>query len=345
MTINQQDVPDSLLESVEKHSLVPLWEIYKNLVKTEPTPSCEATIWHYTDVRPLLARAGEEISTEEAERRVLLFKNPSLAQPFTTNTLACGLQLLKEGEIESKHRHTQAALRLVVEGSGGYTTTDGERVWMNPGDLITTPSWTWHDHAKESAGSLVWLDGIDVPLINFLQVNFSEFGSENEPQQILTKPDGDSHYRYGSGLMPIDHQRSGPHSPIYSYPYERTREVLENLKRNSDWDDWHGIKMKFSNPRDGGHLMPTIAAFMQLLPAGFKTKKYRSTDATIVSVVEGSGVLEINGEEIPWRKSDVFVIPNWTWHSLKSDSEAVLFSFSDRAMQERLCLWRDQKSA
>jgi len=103
--------------------------------------------------------------------------------------------------------------------------------------------------------------------------------------------------------------------------------------------------MKFSNPRDGGHLMPTIAAFMQLLPAGFKTKKYRSTDATIVSVVEGSGVLEINGEEIPWRKSDVFVIPNWTWHSLKSDSESVLFSFSDRAMQERLCLWRDQKSA
>ena len=35
--------------------------------------------------------------------------------------------------------------------------------------------------------------------------------------------------------------------------------------------------------------MPTIAAFLQLLPKGFAGAGYRSTDSTIVSVVEGHG--------------------------------------------------------
>lgn len=332
----------ALADEAKAKSLVPLWAVYKNIMSTEPAPACAAAHWSYEEVRPLLMRAAREISTEEAERRVLLLRNPGLDKPFATHTLGCGLQVLLEGEVEGAHRHTPAALRLVIEGDGAYTTTDGERMWMKPGDVITTPSWTWHDHGKINEGEMIWLDGIDVPLVNFLHLNFTEYGEEGQ-QQALTVCDGDSHWRYGSGLMPLSGGRNRPYSPIYHYPYARSREVLGQLSRDGGWDACHGLKLRLTNPRTGGNFMPTIAGFMQLLPAGFSSAPVRSTDAQIFSVVEGSGRVHVADRSFAFNAHDVFVVPNWTDMRLDIGSETVLFSYSDRAMQENLSLWRERR--
>ena len=80
-------------------------------------------------------------------RRVLILENPALrGQSAVTQSLYAGLQLILPGEVAPSHRHTQSALRFIVEGSGAYTAVDGERTTMRPGDFIITPSWTWHDH-------------------------------------------------------------------------------------------------------------------------------------------------------------------------------------------------------
>ena len=42
--------------------------------------------------------------------------------------------------------------------------------------------------------------------------------------------------------------------------------------------------------------MPTIGTFIQLLPKGFKTARYRSTDATVFVAIEGKGRTRI-GEQ------------------------------------------------
>ena len=336
-------VTKTLHEAAASHSLVPLWDIYHRLTVKEPQPGCAAAIWHYEDVRPVLMRAGREISTDEAERRVLLFKNPDVAGPFATHTIGCGLQLLLEGEVEGAHRHSQAALRFAIEGTGAYTTTDGERIWMEPGDVITTPSWTWHDHGKTTAGPMVWLDAIDVPLINHLKLNFSEFAEGAARQQALRVADNDSSYRYGSGLRPLDGLPTGPYSPVYTYPYARTREVLDKMRRDERWDPSYGIKLRFANPLTGGDFMPTLAGFMQLLPAGFNGTRYRSTDATIYCVAEGHGRVLVNDQQFLFAPHDVFVVPNWTWHRFETSQEAILFSVSDRAMQDRLALWREDR--
>ena len=88
--------------------------------------------------------------------------------------------------------------------------------------------------------------------------------------------------------------------------------------------------------------MPTIGAFLQLLPAGFRGAKYRSTDAAVYCVAEGAGTTTIAGIEIDWRKSDVFVVPSWCPVSHKAQEESVLFSFSDRPVQKVLGLWREE---
>ena len=55
---------------------------------------------------------------------------------------------------------------LVMHGNGAYTAVDGEKTIMRPGDFIITPSWTWHDHGNESNEPMIWLDGLDIPMVN-----------------------------------------------------------------------------------------------------------------------------------------------------------------------------------
>jgi len=43
---------------------------------------------------------------------------------------------------------------------------DGDRVPMEPGDLILTTGWSWHGHVHPGGGEpVVWMDGLDVPFV------------------------------------------------------------------------------------------------------------------------------------------------------------------------------------
>ena len=72
---------------------------------------------------------------------------------------------------------------------------------MDPGDLVLTPSWTWHDHGSEAAEPVIWMDGLDIPLIRSLESMFFEAFSDD--RQMISKTIGDAARRYGaSGLKP-----------------------------------------------------------------------------------------------------------------------------------------------
>jgi gentisate 1,2-dioxygenase len=101
--------------------------------------------------------------------------------------------------------------------------------------------------------------------------------------------------------------------------------------------------MQFTNPLTGGHAMPTIAAFIQLLPKGFRTQPYRCTDGTIFSVVEGRGKVRMADEAFEFEPRDTFVVPSWRPMELEAREETVLFSFSDRPGQEAMGLWREKR--
>ena len=100
--------------------------------------------------------------------------------------------------------------------------------------------------------------------------------------------------------------------------------------------------LQYVNPATGGSSLPTIAAFLQLLPRGFSGAGYRSTDSTIYSVVEGRGTSRIGDMSLSWAPKDVFVVPSWMPVSHETDEDAVLFSASDRPVQKALGMWRDE---
>jgi gentisate 1,2-dioxygenase len=202
---------------------------------------------------------------------------------------------------------------------------------------------TWHDHGNETDQPMFWLDGLDIPLVQFLDASFVEhLGAE---EQAVTKPTGDSLARYGANLLPVDYrpEAARPTSPVFHYPYDRSREALDRLARAQDWDPCHGLKMRFVNPATGDHAMPTMGAFLQLLPKGFETRRHRATDATVYICLEGGGRSRIGEETLAWGPRDVFVAPSWQPVSHTAEAESVLFSFSDRPVQEKLGLWREDR--
>jgi gentisate 1,2-dioxygenase len=327
---------------LEQKNTAPLWESLANLVRVEPGPTCVPTLWNYTDdVRPLLLEAGKLITAKEAERRVLILENPGIrGSSQITHSLYAGIQLILPGETAPTHRHVPSAIRFIIEGTGAYTTVDGERTIMRSGDLILTPSWTYHDHGNPSEAPCMWMDGLDLPIVNMLGTGFAEHYPEEV--QPLSRKDGDALMRYGANLMPVDHTPQRRSSPIFNYPYSRTRDALDGLCRNGPIHPCHGVKMQYVDPSTGGYPLPTMAAFVQLLPLGFQGAAYRSTDATIYSVVEGCGRTMVGDTALDWKERDVFVIPSWYPVSHQAQSEAVLFSFSDRPVQKALGLWREQ---
>jgi len=330
-------------DEIAPHSLAPLWERLHMLVTRTPTSDARPFHWNYDDVvRPYMMRSGGLISAKEAERRVLILENPGFkGQSRITTSLFSGLQMILPGEVAPAHRHTPSALRFIIEGHGAYTAVEGERTIMEPGDFVITPPWTWHDHGNETDEPMVWLDGLDVPMIKMLDVGFAE--PANSESQSISRPVGDSPARYGSNMVPVDWKPETKSSPVFSYPYARSRETLHTLARNGGPDACHGYKLRYINPATGGSPMPTIGAFMALLPAGFDTAPYRSSDGTVYSVVEGTGETIVGDTVFRWKPRDIFVVPSWHTHRHRAATESVLFSFSDRPVQDMLGLWREER--
>ena len=331
-------------DRISRKNLTPLWVSLANLVTPEPVSPCQPAAWQFADLRAAMMEAGGLITAKEAERRVLVLENPGLrGQSKITTDLYAGLQMVLPGEIAPAHRHAQSALRFVLEGHGAHTAVNGERTAMHEGDFVITPPMAWHDHSNDGDEPVFWLDGLDIPIVQFLDASFAEHHDDDE--QPISRPEGDSEARFGSNLLPLDYKATGGASPVFNYPYNRTREALERLRRAEAWDPCHGIKMRYVNPLTGGYTMTTIGAFIQLLPKGFSTSPYRSTDATVFVAMEGRGRTLIGRDfVVEWGPRDVFVVPSWKSVVHDSPVDSVLFSFSDRPIQEALHLFREDRS-
>ncbi len=338
------DAQQAFHDRIADRNLAALWVARRGVDITRPASQAVPALWRYEDIRPDIAEAGEIVSAEDAFRRVLVLENPSYpGENRVTNSLYAGLQLVLPGEIAPCHRHSQTALRFVIEGDGAYTTVEGEKVFLHPGDFVITRNWSWHDHGNDSDEPVVWLDGLDTPLVGFFDTVFREFYPDSA--HPLTRPNGDALARYGSGMLPMGHAPEDSFSPVLRYPYARARDAIERMAEAGEWDACHGLKMQYVNPASGDYPMPTIAAFLQLLPAGFAGADYRATDGAVYCVTEGHGRTVIGASVIEWGPRDVFVVPGWRRHRHETDDNAVLFSFSDRPAQQKLGLWREERLA
>lgn len=335
---NSFDAMERFYEDVKRIHGRALWQTEGTAKKSPTVPY----LWKYRDFRPLLFKAAEIVPIELAERRVLVMANPGILTDWqASNTLLANLQIINPGEVAPSHRHSAAALRLIIEGNGAYTAVNGEKSYMEPGDFVTTPSGTWHDHGNEGTTPMVWLDGLDVPLIQVLEASFFELYPAS--QQPITRPDESSLRLYGSAsLKPTWTRHEGMHSPLLNYKFSQTYATLKAMADRSEGSPHDGISVEYINPLTGGSAMPTMACYASLLRAGQHTKAHRHTGGTIYHVLRGKGSSVIKGKTFDWDEKDTFVVPSWTYHEHIAVAESVLFSYSDAAILPALGLYREE---
>jgi gentisate 1,2-dioxygenase len=319
-----------------------LWELAGQMTR-HPEPKAIPYMWKWSLIDTMVRECGEVVPVGE-ERRALQLFNPGLDGRWaTTNTMIAAVQLILPGEVARAHRHTPTAIRFIMAGEGAYTAVDGERVSMAPGDLILTPSWAWHDHGNETNTPVVWMDGLDLPLVQALNAMF--FQMYDVPQVPLTKPNNASAHLHGhAGLNPTWVKERPRSSPLLLYSWEKTWPSLTAL-RDFPGDRHDGIALEYTHPQTGGALLPTMACWIQMLRPGERLRAHRHTGSAVYYVVEGSGETIIDGCRFAWGRGDILVLPSWALHehaNLSARDAAVLFSIQDKPVLEALGLYREE---
>jgi gentisate 1,2-dioxygenase len=167
------DSVEALNGDMAKKNLGGHWQLGLESYLSYPETTVQPCLWKWKDVYESLMRAGEVVSMEQAERRTVRLLNPALRdRQATTHTIQFSFQYVKTGEHARPHRHTAAAYRFILKGRGAYTTVNGQKCVMEEGDLILTPQLTWHDHTNDSGNPIIWLDGLDIPLVQSLHSFF-----------------------------------------------------------------------------------------------------------------------------------------------------------------------------
>jgi gentisate 1,2-dioxygenase len=317
-------LPPTFSHALESSSLPPLWTALHTLLPRERTTAAVPHRWSWREARPLLHEAARLVPLEQAERRVLVLENPGLKGTYSvTATLYAGLQIILPRETAPSHHHTPAALRLVVEGEGAFTTVDGVKCVMERGDFIITPPMRWHDHGHEGRVPVVWLDGLDIPLVRAFAASWVS------PTRPAIAPG------------PVTDAAQAE----FRWAWRDTRRALEGLAASTPQD--RPVTRAYVT-LTGGPPLPTMGADAHWLRPGERTRAGRSTASRVFHVIEGHGRSRIGDAELTWEPGDTFVAPPWHWieHDNGSTSEAAcLFSFNDEPAVRALGLWQEERPA
>jgi len=332
------ELPLEYRQGLTSKNLVPLWpSLRQALPHGIPNRRTRPVVWHYADIRPRLLEAGQLTPIEKAERRVLVLANPGLGleNMQATPSIYVGMQLILPHEVAPNHRHSPSAVRFVIEGNGGYTIVEGEKLIMERGDLILTPSLLWHEHRHEGTGPVVWLDALDLPTVYFLEASYA---LEGKSQTIRNAPDSaTTHYRR-SGLVPYASLgKARAKYPLVRYPWREVKAALNELAAGTGPGEL--VQLAYVNPETGEECLPVLGFSAIMLRPGEMVKAPRRSASAVLHVVEGDVECEIDGIGLQGTVSDTFAVPTHArleFANRSAKAPAYLFQVDDAPMQRKL---------
>lgn len=335
-----EDLPQDYRDDMARAGVAPLWPMMRNVLPHGgPNPVTRPGYWNYGDLRPLLLRAGDLTPVEKAERRVLVMSDPGRGTGAmqATSSIYLGMQLLLPGETAPAHRHTPSAVRIVVEGSGGYTVVDGERLPMEEGDLVLTPGGEWHDHGHDGTDPVVWLDALDLPLFVYFE---GSYAIEGPLQAQNNRPDASAVEYCAAGLVPSRQSGVAPRRyPMMRYPWGQTEKALRQMKA---YGGANSAELDFVNPETGDDVLPTLGFTAMMLGAGQVDAPPLRSASCAFHVVKGSGQTTVNGQVITWGPKDTFTAPVFAELTHKPDEDSFLIRIHDRPLQTKLGYYEER---
>jgi len=343
------DTPElrALYKGFEAESLIPLWTQLGDLMPIHPKSKAVPHVWKWSNLLPLAEKSGELVPVGRGgERRALGLANPGLApNAYVTPTMWAAIQYLGPRETAPEHRHSQNAFRFVVEGEGVWTVVNGDPVRMSRGDLLLTPGWNFHGHHNDTDTPMAWIDGLDIPFSQQMDVGFFEFGSDRVTDYATPNFSRGERLWCHPGLRPLSQLQNTVSSPIGAYRWEFTdRALTEQLLLEDEGQpatvaQGHAA-IRYVNPTTGNDVMPTIRCEFHRLRAGVETAPRQEVGSSVFQVFEGKGSVVLNGVTTPLETGDMFVVPSWVKWSLQAESQFDLFRFSDAPIMEALSFMR-----
>jgi gentisate 1,2-dioxygenase len=334
-----EELPEEYRAAMAAAGVAPLWPMMRNVLPHgRPSAATRPGYWNYAKVRPLLMQAGELTPVEKAERRVLVLSDPGRGAGAmqATASLYLGLQLLLPGETAPAHVHTPSAVRIVVEGQGGYTVVDGEKLPMEEGDLVLTPGGEWHDHGHDGAEPVIWLDALDLPLFYYLE---GSYATEGPLQAQRNRPDASQVEYLASGLAPT--RRAGTAArryPMMRYPWARTEAALGAMAKYAEGP----AELDYVNPETGADVLPTMGFTAMRLAAGSTDAPPLRSSSAAYHVVKGRGRVQIDGDSFAFGPKDNFTAPVFARVTIEAEEESYLVRIHDRPLQERLNYYEER---
>lgn len=316
--------------------------------------------WRWKDYGPYLdriskiAEAAEVPPIEFADRQSILLTNPGLGGRLqVTNTIRCAISIYNPGDVAPAHIHSPNASRTILSEKGGYTNIEGERCEAKRGDIILTPNGTWHDHGNEDKDPVVWIDMLDWPLMELLDIAWVDqaFKDPAHPGATIQKTkeaDGYSTRLYGhGGLKPsfVTEQRGWGQKacPLFHFRGDDIRATLNELKSQTG-DPYEGIIVQLINPLTGEAVFPTLNYSAQLIRPGEELRAKRETCGTFIVVMEGEGYSEIGDHRFDWAPNDILVVPPFDWrrHVNTGKKDAVLYTVTEAQLLKHIGQYRAQ---
>lgn len=321
------------------------WNSVNEDMPWSPRPESLPTLWRHEDIRPLAVQSADFVKGHDAALRVITLVNPGHRGSYESAVghLYSGLQVINPDERMTAHRHAASAIRYVIEGSGGWTAVDGDKIAVEPGDVVVTPSQLWHEHGNDTdTGPVIWQDCTNDPLVNTLGANFFELHPEGS--HLPGAAPSDTLRIYGGVLLPDD-RRTSENSTLFSYPWRKCYDAVRDAAESGVHSAFDGTMMEFTNPVNGNSVTQTMGAHLQRLMPGETTLSHRHTGSVVYVVAQGSGHSVIDGEPYEWAAGDTFCVPSWSTHrhtNRSIDDEAVLFSYNEFPLMRRLGLYVEE---
>jgi len=341
------NVPAEYAAALQKLSLGAAWTQIRNLTpQGRPMRHANAMSWRYADARPKLIEAGQIVPIELAERRVLALINPGVtpARLATTPSIFIGLQLILPGESALAHRHTPAAARLVIEGMGGSTTVNGEKLPMEQGDLLLTPPHHWHEHRHEGTEPMIWMDILDHPVGIPLETSYlvDEEDLAGDSHRANTAHSSEAMY-LAPGLVPFRSPAVGPSRyPMLRFPWKRTEEALIGISERSTKRD--PVHLMFVNPESGASLLETMCFSMRMLRPAEEVVVPRRSTSTVFQILDGEGECIIDDRGFSWGQHDTIASPTFaqvTHRNASNRKPAFLLQVDDGPLQSKLGFYEE----
>ena len=334
---------EQYLALVQAAGLDAPWSRPGPLIESKKT-GVQPFVWRWAEIEPLLRRSSDFIAPGQGtERRILRLANPGVPERTSTHTLSVAVQYLLPGEVAPAHSHTPNALRFMMRGKGAYTTVEGDKCMMTPGDLVLTPTPMLHDHGNEGSEPVIWFDGLDSPIVRYLEV-LTQHRHPQERQQIGKAAGLSERYFGAAGLRPVRMLTgTGPQRLIH-YRWQTAQAALLQLAQleANPFDD---VMMEYVDPSTGRSVFPTMACYVQMIRPKVHTRAHRQTSSAVYHVVRGAGCTVIDGLRYEWKEGDFFVVPPSARHEHANEGSdpALLFSLQDVPLLTALGLYREEE--